>query len=47
MIRKILILAALLAITACSATNVLPANDCPREGGIGGTGSCSDERVIA
>ncbi|PYE85778.1 hypothetical protein [Pseudoroseicyclus aestuarii] len=39
MIRKALILAALLALSACSP----PAQfrTCPPEGGIGGTGACA------
>ncbi len=37
MIRKALCALILCAVTACSA----PSNtDCPREGGIGGTGGC-------
>ncbi|MEP1613310.1 MAG: hypothetical protein ABJL72_15475 [Roseobacter sp.] len=40
MIRKIAILGAIIALAACSAPTALPVKDCPREGGIGGTGAC-------
>ncbi|MEO9514460.1 MAG: hypothetical protein ABJH45_26710 [Paracoccaceae bacterium] len=43
MIRKTIALIALILVTACSAPNV-PAKDCPREGGIGGTGDCPNEQ---
>ncbi|MEP3639880.1 MAG: hypothetical protein ABJN14_21715 [Paracoccaceae bacterium] len=43
MIRKTIALIALILVTACSAPNI-PAKDCPREGGIGGTGDCPNEQ---
>ena len=47
MIVKVIALAAFLALAACTAHEVSPANDCPREGGIGGTGECSTEQQIS
>lgn len=47
MIRKAIALLALIALAACSASAVLPAKDCPREGGIGGTGECSTEQLTS
>jgi hypothetical protein len=47
MIRKAIALLALLTLAACSAPAVTPAHDCPREGGIGGTGDCSNEQKIS
>jgi len=47
MIRKTIVLLALLALAACSAPAVVPENDCPREGGIGGTGGCHSEQEIS
>ncbi len=47
MIRKAIALLALIALTACSASTVPRANDCPREGGIGGTGECSTEQLTS
>lgn len=38
MMRKILIIAALLALASCAS--VRPVCDGPRDGGIGGTGGC-------
>ncbi len=49
MIRKLAALVALIALTACSAPEVFPAKDCPRQGGIGGTGGsgdCPEEAVL-
>lgn len=45
MIRKTLILIALLALSACATTNVGQTDDCTREGGIGGTGICSKAQL--
>ena len=42
MIRRAIALVAFLALTACSAPEVVPAKDCPRQGGIGGTGGTGD-----
>jgi uncharacterized lipoprotein YajG len=47
MIRKILALIAILAVAACSVATEIPANDCPREGGIGGTGDCTTEQSLS
>jgi hypothetical protein len=47
MIRKTIALIVLLALAACSIPEALPENDCPREGGIGGTGSCVAEQPIS
>lgn len=50
MTRKILALIALLAVTACSMPDNVPAKDCPRQGGIGGTGGTEicqrDQEVV-
>lgn len=40
MIRKVLALFLLIALASCSMPDEIPAIDCPREGGIGGTGDC-------
>ena len=45
MTRKTIALLALIVLTACSAPNVVPVIDCPREGGIGGTGECQAEQT--
>ncbi|MEX0283632.1 MAG: hypothetical protein AB3N23_03385 [Paracoccaceae bacterium] len=45
MTRKFIALALLIMLAACSAPPELPATDCPREGGIGGTGECQTEDV--
>ena len=42
MIRKAIALFALIALTACSMPDVVPAKDCPRQGGIGGTGGTGE-----
>jgi hypothetical protein len=47
MIRKAIALLALLALAACAPAVVPSAIDCPREGGIGGTGECSTEQLIS
>ncbi len=47
MIRKTIALVALIILTACAGPTEAPANDCPREGGIGGTGNCSTEQIIS
>ncbi|GFE51925.1 hypothetical protein So717_36780 [Roseobacter cerasinus] len=46
MIRKTIALVALIALTACSTPDVVPAKDCPRQGGIGGTGDCTTEQEV-
>ena len=46
MIRKVLALVALLAFASCSMPDEIMANDCPREGGIGGTGDCPVEPEV-
>ncbi|WP_166415531.1 hypothetical protein [Cochlodiniinecator piscidefendens] len=47
MIRKIAILVVLLALTACVSSTVSHTNECPREGGIGGTGNgCPIEQPL-
>jgi hypothetical protein len=40
MIRKAIALVALLTLIACSAPDMSAEKECPREGGIGGTGAC-------
>jgi len=40
MICKVLALFLLIALASCSMPDEIPAIDCPREGGIGGTGDC-------
>lgn len=40
MVRKLIAAAFLCALTACSPQAF---NECPREGGIGGTGDCTFE----
>jgi len=46
MIRKAILLFLLVALASCSTPHEIPANDCPREGGIGGTGDCTTESEI-
>ncbi|MEN8917144.1 MAG: hypothetical protein ABF254_00950 [Octadecabacter sp.] len=41
-IKKSLIVAVLLALSACAS----PTIDCPREGGIGGTGGCTTNEPL-
>ncbi|MEP1964616.1 hypothetical protein [Tateyamaria sp.] len=45
MIRKLIALLGLVALTACSTPQIVPAKDCPREGGIGGTGDCQSQQT--
>ena len=47
MIRKFLVLVVLIGLTACAAPVEVPATDCPREGGIGGTGECSQKSAAS
>ncbi len=47
MIRKIMAFLLLSALASCSTQSEIPArDDCPREGGIGGTGECSVQSEI-
>jgi hypothetical protein len=41
MIRKAIALVALLTLVACSMPDMSADTECPREGGIGGTGACT------
>ena len=45
MIRKALALVVLLALGACVASTPAQYDDCPPEGGIGGTGACSSRQA--
>ena len=47
MIRKALALIALLALGACVASTPAYYDDCPPEGGIGGTGGCSSQQAAS
>lgn len=42
MIYRAIALIAVLALTACSQTEVVLVKDCPRQGGIGGTGGTGE-----
>jgi hypothetical protein len=44
MIRKAIALVALLTLVACSAPDMSADKECPREGGIGGTGACTTDQ---
>ncbi len=46
MIRKLIAVFLLTVLASCSAPDKMPANDCPREGGIGGTGDCSTQSEV-
>lgn len=47
MIRNTIAILVLLGLAACASPGPGPGNDCPRQGGIGGTGECSNAQVLS